>query len=155
MTEGKTNSASTTGGDVRADLQDPLPEPNWLWRRSYTFALSLISLGFVWYGAEAMFLMKRPEELFAITRYMIGILAFLILCYMVAPSAEQITKLVQASKIIQSGVPMSRTAEAETDEGKTKITATVGDQSGALAEPEPYIAPEDRDPEDFAPRSRT
>jgi hypothetical protein len=125
----------------RVDVQDPLPEPSWLWRRVYTFALSLISLGFIWYGAEAMFLLKRADELFAITRYMIAILGVLILFYMVAPSAEQIVRLIQAAKILQAGVPITRRAVSETTEGRTEVETTAGQPAPA-------------EEQDSAPRSR-
>lgn len=138
----RTNQNSAEADPQRVDVQDPLPEPSWLWRRIYTFVLSLLSLGFVWYGAEAMFILKRPDELFAITRYMIGILAVLILFYMVAPSAEQITKMIQASKTLRSGVEMTRKASSEAPDGTRTEVETTAKQ------------PATADEEDFAPRSR-
>lgn len=159
MTEGISNSASVTGGDAKVDVQDPLPETNWLWRRSYTFALSLISLAFVWFGAEAMYSLNRPLELFKITEYMIWILGFLILCYMVAPSAEQIVKLVQVAGIIKAGVPVTHTAVAETPDGRSEVTTTAGGVTATGGSSEPAYAParEDAVEEemDYAPRSRT
>lgn len=138
----RTNQNSAEADPQRVDVQDPLPEPNWLWRRVYTFTLSMLSLGFIWYGAQAMFVLKRPEELYWITRYMIAILAMLILFYMVAPSAEQITKMIQASKTLRSGVEMTRKASSEAPDGTRTEVETTAKQPAAA------------DEEDFAPRSR-
>lgn len=90
----------------KIDPQDPLPETNWFWRRVYTFALSLISLAFIWYGLEALNAMRQPQHVFSITRYMVGVHVLLITFYMLAPSAEQIVKLVQAAKLLRAGVPL-------------------------------------------------
>ena len=136
---------SANADPQRVDVQDPLPEINWFWRRTYTFILSLVSLAFIWFGAESMFQLNEPAKLFQITRYMIGILFFLILCYMVAPSAEQIVKLVQAAKILQSGIPITRQASSQSPDGsyvEVKTTAGRPEQTEV-------------DEEDFAPRSRT
>lgn len=123
------NSASATGESpaaVQVDVQDPLPETDWLWRRTYTFALSLISLAFIWYGVEALYKLNRPDELYGVTRYMIGILAMLILFYMVAPSAEQIVKIIQSARLLQSGVQINRSASVQTPESKAEVTTQTG-----------------------------
>lgn len=90
----------------KIDPQDPLPETNWFWRRVYTFALSLISVAFIWYGLESLNAMRQPQHVFSITRYMVGVHVLLITFYMLAPSAEQIVKLVQAAKLLRAGVPL-------------------------------------------------
>lgn len=129
MTDHQTNSASATGdvpAAVQVDVQDPLPETDWMWRRTYTFTISLLSLAFIWGGIESLHELKSSEQIYYITRYMIGILAMLILFYMVAPSAEQIVKLVQAAKLLRSGVTMNRTASVETPEGRTEVKTQAG-----------------------------
>ncbi len=90
----------------KIDPQDPLPETNWFWRRVYTFALSLISVAFIWYGLESLNAMRQPQHVFSITRYMVGVHVLLITFYMLAPSAEQIVKLVQAAKLLRAGVSL-------------------------------------------------
>lgn len=140
---------------VRVDVQDPLPETSWLWRRIYVFTFSMISVAFIMYGLQSLYQMQDIESVYRITRYMIAIHAMLILFYMVAPSAEQIVKLIQASRIIQSGVPMSRSAVAETPEGgRTAVVTT----SGVVAAPEapiPVPAPSPAAEVDAAPRSQS
>lgn len=138
----RTNQNSAEADPQRVDVQDPLPEPNWLWRRVYTFTLSMLSLAFIWYGAQAMLTLNRPVELYSITRYMIAILAMLILFYMIAPSAEQIVKMIQASRTLRSGVEMTRKASSESPDGTlTEVETTAG-------------KPATVDEEDYAPRSQ-
>lgn len=111
---------------MNGDPQDPLPENDWFWRRTYTFVMTLASLGFIWFGVEALYSMARPELLYSITRYMIGILFVQILFYMVAPSAEQIVKLIQAAKIIRSGIPTSQREVVETPRKRTERKTVTG-----------------------------
>ncbi len=155
--ETQTNRATATADPATAqvDVQDPLPETNWFWRRVYTFVLSLVSVAFIWYGFEALFDMRQPDSIYRLTRYMIGVHILLITFYMVAPSAEQIVKLIQAAKLLQSGVPITRRAVVETPQGgRTEVETTAGHPETPATQnraPEPPQA----DEEDFAPRSRT
>lgn len=130
------------------DLQDPLPETNWFWRRVYTFALSLISVAFIWFGLEALNTMREPDLVYRITRYMIGVHVLLITFYMLAPSAEQIVKLFQAAKLLHAGIPITRSAVIETPQGsRTEVVTTTGvaevpeDQNHAPSPPEGRIGP--------------
>ncbi len=148
------NSAKVTADPATAsvDVQDPLPETNWFWRRVYTFALSLISVAFIWYGIEALYDLRQPDAIYRVTRYMIGVHVLLITYYMLAPSAEQLVKLIQAAKLLQSGVTMRRSARVETPQGgRTEVTTTAGDPE---AQDTQNRRPE-ADEEDFAPRSRS
>jgi hypothetical protein len=151
------NSASSTNDPATAnvDVQDPLPETNWFWRRVYTFVLSLVSIGMVWYGLVALHSMNQPESIYEITRYMIGVHVLLITYYMVAPSAEQIIKIVQASKMLRSGVPVTRRATVSTPEGtRTEVETTAG-HSDQPTTSETYPEPPADEERDYAPRSRT
>lgn len=153
----QSNSAASANdpATARVDVQDPLPETNWFWRRVYTFALSLISIAFIWFGLEALNNMREAEAIFQITRYMIGVLVLLVTYYMVAPSAEQIVKLIQAAKLLQSGVTINRSASVETPQGgRTEVSTSVGTPDTSPPQnrsPAPPAVAE----EDVAPRSRT
>lgn len=140
---------------ARVDVQDPLPETNWFWRRVYTFALSLISVAFIWYGFEALYDMREPNLVYSLSRYMIGVHVLLITYYMLAPSAEQLVKLIQSAKLLQSGVPITRSAVLQTPEGaRTEVVTTAG-ASDAPAPRNRSPEPSADDEEDFAPRSRS
>lgn len=140
---------------VTVDVQDPLPEQDWFWRRSFSFGLSIACIGFIWYGIEALWDLKQAEAIYRVTRYMIGILAMVILFYMVAPSAEQIVKLIQAAKTLRAGIPMTRTARVVTPTGTTETQSTAGVAVDAPEAPTPAPAPSPAAEEDFAPRSQT
>lgn len=112
---------------AQIDVQDPLPETNWFWRRVYTFVLSLVSVAFIWHGIEALAGMRQPEAVYRVTRYMIGVHVLLITYYMVAPSAEQIIKIIQSAKLLQAGVPITRRALVQTPQGgRTELSTTAG-----------------------------
>lgn len=121
------------------ELQDPLPEANWFWRRLFSFLLALLVLG-VMIGLA--FAVNRivgavvgkidnmsAEAVRAITIQALTVidnmfnktfwaLVMVITYYMVAPSAEQITKFVQHAGILkQSGIlAEAREARLETPE---------------------------------------
>lgn len=153
-TNGSNNSAAA-GPDpatVRVDVQDPLPETNWFWRRVYTFTLSLISISIVIYGVQVLHELKDADNVYRVTRYMIGVHVLLITYYMLAPSAEQMVKLIQTAKLLGAGIPITRKAVVETPEGgRTEVSTT----AGAPAPPEPPQAAPEAPEEDFAPRSRS
>lgn len=127
------------------DAQDPLPESNWIWRRVFTF-VALIAIFAILIGlavatnrivgnvvgridtmnAEAVALIAKQalaiiEVMF---RLMFWALIVVVTYYMVAPSAEQITKMLQTAGLLKAGVQMaSRTVE--TPERRERA-ATVG-----------------------------
>ena len=152
--ETQTNRATATADPATAqvDVQDPLPETNWFWRRVYTFVLSLVSVAFIWFGLEALNSMQEPRLVYSITRYMIGVHVLLITFYMVAPSAEQIVKLIQAAKLLQAGVPMTLSAVVETPQGgRAEVKTTAGTPDTPEAQnraPAPPAAGIDALPED-------
>lgn len=153
----QSNSASATADPAasRVDVQDPLPETNWFWRRVYTFALSLISVAFIWFGVEALYDMRQPQHVFSVTRYMIGVHVLLITYYMLAPSAEQMVKLIQSARLLRSGVPITRSAVVETPQGgRTEVRTTAGAPE-TLPPQNRSPEPPEADEEDFAPRSRS
>lgn len=126
---GSGNSATATDNPAAAqvDVQDPLPETDWFWRRLYTFLFTLVSTAFIWYGFEALWGLQDAVSIYSVTRYMVGVHVMLISYYMVAPSAEQIIKIIQSAKIIRSGVPMTRSAVVQTPEGgRTEVVTNAG-----------------------------
>lgn len=136
------------------DMQDPLPEQDWTWRRAYTYALTMISCVGVGYLLHAIRDAGDARSLYDLAWWMLAIIAMLATYYMVAPSAEQIVKLIQAAKLLQAGVPMSRSAIVETPQGgRAEVITTAGAPEGHAdlnRAPEASPGPED----DVAPRSR-
>lgn len=155
-----------------SDPQDPLPESNWLWRRVFIFGISMV-LVYLLYGTVdrlGKIAVVQPEvgipAFVAVVKLLILTLNAVILYYMVAPSAEQITKLVKTASLLKSGVQVASRAIIRTP-GKTEETqATVGLPPQPIVPPaSPSTVAEDSaaaaseatsdDEEDFAPRSRT
>lgn len=131
MSDSDTTGNSAKVGDdpatAQIDIQDPLPETNWFWRRVYTFVLSLVSVGMIWYALEAVTNAGDMDSIYRIARYMIGVHVLLITYYMVAPSAEQIVKLIQAAKLLQAGVPITRRASVQGPQGRrAEVETTAG-----------------------------
>lgn len=77
---------------------NPLPEASWFWRRLFTFMFSLIFCAFIAYSLRALWDLKDARSIYDLARYLLLALVILLTYYMVAPSAEEIVKFVQASK---------------------------------------------------------
>lgn len=109
------------------DAQDPLPETDWFWRRLFTFIFTLLSIAFIWSGLASLQQLSDADSIYKITRYMIGVHVLLVTYYMVAPSAEQIIKIIQSAKLLRAGVPISRTAVVQTPTGgRAEVTTKAG-----------------------------
>lgn len=153
--------------EQHVDLQDPLPESNWFWRRVFTFlatASVVVMLFFLGYALNrltdgvvnridnmtadtvatiAIAAMKTIAEMF---RLMFWALIVVVTYYMVAPSAEQITKMVKTAALLKGGVQIAgrqtiRTPEAEVETAKTVGQPPAPPIPGKAAEP-----PEDGPP---------
>lgn len=155
MTDSSSPANSATVGDgtaaPRVDVQDPLPETDWFWRRTYTFTLTLVSLAMLWYVIETLWALKQAESLYRIGRYLIGVIVMLVTYYMVAPSAEQIIKIIQSAKLLRAGIPITRSASVETPQGgraEVKTTAGSPQPDPAPVVPVPPVSGIDNLPEE-------
>lgn len=167
MTE-NTNSASSEIPATAVDVQDPLPESNWFWRRAYSFTMSLLLVGVTVYVLMGLREAQDAEGLLEMGLRSQWILAGVITFYMIAPSAEQIARIVQSARIVTSGATITRTAEVTTPSGTTtSVTTSAGEapteMPGGGYQPRPGYGPgrppsqggSGRGPEiDAAPRSR-
>jgi len=87
-----------------------LPESNFKWRRIYSYVLSCVLLLFV---AFILHKLTDQEQLGNTAFWILMVLWWVITFYMVAPSAEQIARIVQAAKITLSN-PFSRSKSENT-----------------------------------------
>jgi hypothetical protein len=114
------------------DLQDPLPESSWFWRRVFVFSVTAAVLWMLWGAIDRLGTVARvsPEEgvpaLLSLCKWIIGFTGLMVTYYMVAPSAEQITKMVKTAALLRSGVQVSGRRTVETPEGTTETAKTVG-----------------------------
>lgn len=151
---------------VLVDMQDPLPESNWLWRRVLTFlAIVVIFSLMAWlsYATDKIVggVVQRidgmsAEAVAAITVRALGViekmfgwmywaLLVVVTYYMVAPSAEQIAKMIGAVSLLKGGVGTATRTVVDQPRGITEVASTTGipptpiapPATTAAAEPEP------------------
>lgn len=133
---------ASSGPPPSVDIQDPLPESNFFWRRIYSWMVSvsvLALIGFVVWQIEG------ADELRQVALYLCILLWFVVTYYMIAPSAEQIVKILKTTELFKHGVQVRQTSTASNEEGKAASQTVVGTPA-PLSEVSP-------DNEDVAPRS--
>ena len=160
--------ADETPTRILSDPQDPLPEANWFWRRVFVFvALAaafgiLIGLGMATNRIVGN-IVNRIDSMDARNVAQITVVALnviqrmftlmfytvivIVTYYMVAPSAEQITKMLQTARLLKAGVQIASRAKVETNDRREETQATIG-------QPPQPVVPEATSDEDYAPRSR-
>lgn len=130
-----------------ADPQDPLPESNWLWRRLLAFAI----VGVIgWQQVMAGDRIARwgdggsPKEaidaLLNMTHWHMGVLGGVLLLYMVAPSAEQVAKILATLSAWKSGISTAVMSKVDTAKGTAETKTVTG----------PAQPPADADLPDYA-----
>lgn len=141
-----------------ADPQDPLPEANWLWRRVFTFvALAACFVLLMWLGYSIGRIVSNVvgridtmdsatvgkitiaalNTILTMFRLLFWIVIVVTTYYMVAPSAEQITKMIQTAGLLKHGIQIASRAKFEGPDGQREETqATVGQP------PQPVVPPE-------------
>lgn len=122
------------------DLQDPLPESNWLWRRVFVFAavtttfvilyLVIQQLGLIAYMEPR----RGIEALLDLAMRLLWLLFALIVFYMLAPSAEQMVKMIQTAGLLRNNVQIASRSVQEPD-GRTEIAQTAGKPPQPVAPP--------------------
>lgn len=114
------------------DPQDPLPEANWLWRRVFIFAVTSAVLYLVYGSVDRLgaVAVVKPEIGIAAFVSIVKLLVFTInvmaLFYMVAPSAEQITKMIKTASLLKSGVQINSRARYQRPNHAEETSATIG-----------------------------
>lgn len=143
------------GTKPETDLQDPLPESSWLWRRIFVFSTTAAVLFMLWGAIDrlAAVALSAPQlgvpALLSLCKWIIGFSGMMATYYMVAPSAEQITKMIKTASLLRGGVQVAGRQRVEAD-GTTETAKTVGRPP---APPVPSTRPPEAD-HDAAPRSR-
>ncbi|MBU0801690.1 MAG: hypothetical protein KKA05_11910 [Alphaproteobacteria bacterium] len=142
MTKGA-SSISDPPAEARADPQDPLPESNWLWRRLIVVVSACVITGII-VGAGLLIRALGEHEpitainaLLSIVHWLCAILIVDRVLYMVAPSAEQVTKMLATVSALKSGVSFRTSTEVVGDGIKASTTSS--------ATPRPVPTAEDGD----------
>ena len=92
--------AAVVGRRVVTNPQDPLPEIKTPWRRAYSYATTLITLGLVGYIVARL---TAAEQLAEIAFWLICLNALIATYYMIAPSAEEIVRTIKAAAGLRKG----------------------------------------------------
>lgn len=82
------------------DPQDPLPEPTWGWRRAFVWFVTITACALLGYIVQQL---RGNASLAEVAKWLIGLIAYLVTCYLIAPSAEHITRVVQAGRTMRVG----------------------------------------------------
>lgn len=138
------DTKANAGPPPSVDIQDPLPEGTFLWRRVFSYGVSAALLALI---ALVVWRMESASELKQVALYLCLLLFMVVTYYMIAPSAEQVIKMIQTAKMLIHGVTVHNKASASDDPDghrQAETSTTVG---------RPAPAPEIE--EDAAPRGRS
>lgn len=114
------------------DLQDPLPEASWLWRRVFVFATTAAVFWMLWAAIDrlAAVALAAPHlgvpALLSLCKWIIGFSGMMATYYMVAPSAEQIVKMLKTAALLRSGVQVAGSRVSDSHSGRVEEAKTVG-----------------------------
>lgn len=105
----------------KIDPQDPLPEPTWLWRRVYVYGVSIVFLALVSVAVDRLSKIaidvpgQGVDALLSVIQWLLAALICVITYYLVAPSAEQIVKMIQAARLRRAEGPKPPTPPAPSE----------------------------------------
>lgn len=165
MTDSSTPAASA-GPPPTADPQDPLPESSWKWRRIFVFlstattSVGILIIMLMLYQIAKVDLSGRQgvqttlatiESLYNLAFWLIILTLVDRVLYLIAPSAEQATKMLATVSALKSGVAFTSTSRATSSEGEAVSTSAAGPSTAALVAPEPPLQPSEQPEQDYAP----
>src|SRR5689334_16614791 len=95
------------GPPAKIEAHDPLPESSWLWRRVFSFVLTvtflvaLYALGYATYSLAHGHEEQVINRLYAEFRFTVLLTFIIATYYMAAPSAEQIVRMWQTAALFK------------------------------------------------------
>jgi hypothetical protein len=156
-----TNSAAVTAGPpLAADPQDPLPESNWKYRRwlvfgseiarTIGFGIIITMLFFIAKAAlkamqadtanAAQILLQAIEALHNLAWWLVILALVDRVLYLIAPSAEQATKMIATASALKGGVTFASRSAIATPQGRAEASSSAG--PAAVAPTQPVAVPE-------------
>jgi hypothetical protein len=145
------HAAQVSETKVVLDPQDPIPESNWIPRRLLIASGVIIGSAGI---AYVLFLigqlgkakpLEAIEALVSVAHWILALMVIDRILYLVAPSAEQVTKMFATLSAWKNGITFRSTATATTPDGG-KVTATQASGPSAPASPPPPAAPAPQGP---------
>lgn len=119
----------SAGPPPEVDSQDPLPEAQWFWRRVFIFALTTVAVIGCFVLINHIAILARTdtggiEALTKISGWILLLLWFVVTYYLIAPSAEQVTRIVQTAGLLKSGIGFSSEKKAVAPDGSAAVART-------------------------------
>lgn len=148
------SAVETVDPDASAQLQDPFPESNFFWRRTFTFLFGAVTFGLVYYstirigdlGAAAP--QEGIDALVTVVFYLVVLLGIREALYLIAPSAEQFARWLKTAQLALAGVMTRKTARIDTNQARVSSETTFGRPQSMAGEPiRPSPAPDSQIPE--------
>ncbi len=151
---------------VTIDPQNPLPEPSFFWRRWIAIIICVNALTFAWFAAAWLVGGEQWQSLYGLTKLLIYFAGLVLTYYFVAPSASELTNMIQSASIIKKSLLVAESANktaagAQASYSQRRFESDVAPDS-PIPEPTPGEAPgppsddlADSGEEDAAPRGRT
>lgn len=153
-TRGEPVTVTTTPSVVQVDPQNPLPEPSFFWRRWIAIVICANALVFSWFAAAWLVGGEQWTYLYGLTRLLIYFGALVLTYYFVAPSASELTNMIQSASIIKKSLGVADTAAKQPAPApQTAISARL--PSTGSTDSDFPTAPSDGPEIDAAPRGRT
>jgi hypothetical protein len=156
MADEATKPAATAGPPPTADPQDPLPESNWKWRRYYVFGATILcSIGILiimvmLYRIAKLDLAGRQgvqttlatiDALYGLGKWLVILTLVDRILYLIAPSAEQATKMLATVSALRSGVAFASSSRAVGPQGEASSESTAGPAPAQAVQPVPPLPP--------------
>lgn len=139
---------ASAGPPPSVDAQDPLPESNWTFRRLLAFLIVAL-WGFNTIVTGDRIAGSGADPLAVVTgllnfqHWNTAVLVIIVLLYMVAPSAEQVVKMMQTVGALKAGVNFAATQTATSPAGGAAGAQTLAgkDVTPPAPPPGPAIPP--------------
>ena len=134
-----------------ADPQDPLPESNWFWRRTFIFLVLASLLAGAWFKVDIVGQVAlrngqtSPDAilgLISIIKWALALSGILMLFYLVSPSAEQVVKMLATLSAWRAGVSTTSTSRATAPDGSMAEATTSAGKAPGIAPPATTPSPE-------------
>lgn len=117
------------------DPQDPLPESNWFWRRLLAFGMVIF---FAWQlhlsgnrMARAADANHAADVLLSYSKWIIVAWLVTTMLYMIAPSGEQVVKMLATLSAWKSGISTAISSHVDAKHGVAETKTVAGPAAGA------------------------
>lgn len=95
---------------VTIDPQNPLPEPSFFWRRWIAILICANALVFAWFAAAWLVGGEQWGSLYGLTKLLIYFAALVLTYYFIAPSATELTNMIQSAGLMKKSLDVAETA---------------------------------------------